>query len=201
MSIYYVCLLRWSELRAYASSQGIPWPLENELTDSYNSFAFAYNETTIRYGKHPIFFEGGENTGLDWLFNQLFPPHAYCPAGKVPTVVMPVGVTVSSAYTGPTLDGYWNAASYPVQWIEFALPAGSTIGGISARVNQAPNGPTTHSIEFDGQPLGIWDGSTVSNQILQWGPSAGISVARIRIITTKSPSWVAWSGITFAECS
>lgn len=201
MSIYYVCLLRWSELNAFASSQGIPWPLEKDLNEAYNSFVIAYNETSKRYGKNPIFFEGGENVGLDWLFNQLFAPHPYCPRGLSPSIILPSSVAVSSQYTTPTVDGYWTAASYPVQWIEFTLPSGAVVGGVAARVNQVPNGQTTHVITIDGKQVAQWDGNTENQQILQWGADTAVAGSKLRITTTESPSWVAWSGITIAKCS
>lgn len=36
LAVYYVLLLRWSEIMAFAEQEKIPWPIESTLQDAFN---------------------------------------------------------------------------------------------------------------------------------------------------------------------
>jgi hypothetical protein len=50
MSIYWVTLNRWVELRNYAMVNKQPWPIEDTLNEAFVAFGLKYNATARRYG-------------------------------------------------------------------------------------------------------------------------------------------------------
>jgi hypothetical protein len=95
----------------------------------------------------------------------------------------------------------WSSGAGSVQWIEIDLGKPSTITAIRLTVSQYPAGGTTHQVWVRG-PTGSLEmvhsfkGNTTDGQILEFTPGSpleGIQV--IRIVTTSSPSWVAWREI------
>ncbi len=95
----------------------------------------------------------------------------------------------------------WSSGAGPVQWIEIDLGKPSAITAIRLTVSQYPAGATTHQV-WVREPTGSLEmvhsfkGNTTDGQILDFTPGSpleGIQV--IRIVTTSSPSWVAWREI------
>jgi hypothetical protein len=98
-------------------------------------------------------------------------------------------------------DTLWNSGAGPEQWIQIELENPISVRSIRLSVAQQPEGETIHQ---------IWAGAEVSNLallhefkgftsepgILEFAPPAAwTNIRYIRIVTTHSPSWVAWREI------
>jgi hypothetical protein len=98
-------------------------------------------------------------------------------------------------------DELWNAGAGPQQWIEIDLGKPSTITAIRLTVAQYPAGTTDHQIWARGPSGSLkmiheFKGNSSDNQILTFEPNPPLTDAQfIRIVTTQSPSWVAWKEI------
>jgi hypothetical protein len=84
------------------------------------------------------------------------------------------------------------------QWIEFDLGTPTDVELIKLLVDQAPAGLTVHEIyagahEDPGRFITTIEGVTEYGDRLE--AAIGITVRCIRILTTSSPSWVAWTEI------
>ncbi|HEX8170602.1 MAG TPA: discoidin domain-containing protein [Thermoanaerobaculia bacterium] len=121
--------------------------------------------------------------------------------------IVPAGVTASGSAAPPqrAMDGdlatAWNAGGYPAQFIQFDLGAAYSLKRIRLRVLQSPDGAATHVISGGSSPdpathrsLGTIDGSFVNGQWLELATAAN-DIRYLRVSTTSSPSWVAWSEI------
>lgn len=106
----------------------------------------------------------------------------------------------SNAFDG-SLDTVWNSGSDPEQWIQIDLGETRSISSIRLTVAQYPEGETTHQIwggetEATLQLLHEFKGHTSEFQVLEFKPSTPAENIRfIRVVTTQSPSWVAWREI------
>ena len=95
----------------------------------------------------------------------------------------------------------WNSGADFPQWIEIDLGGPSLVEAIRLTVAQYPEGETKHMIEAAGpgeslRLLTSLEGLTTEDQVLEFRPEAPLEgIARIRITTTVSPSWVAWHDI------
>lgn len=95
----------------------------------------------------------------------------------------------------------WNGGNSPPQWIQIDLGGYSVITSIHLTIAQTPNGATTHQIfigasNSDLELIHEFSGSTSDGDLLKFNlaePLAGIRF--IRVVTTQSPSWVAWREI------
>jgi hypothetical protein len=106
---------------------------------------------------------------------------------------------------GKAVDGnpatQWGSGSHAPQWIEVALDRPATVARIRLRVAQHPAGHTVHriAVSIRGGPLRVvrvFDGPTQGGQVLQATFDRPIDgVTAVRVTTTSSPSWVAWSEI------
>lgn len=104
--------------------------------------------------------------------------------------------------TDGNLEQGWGAGSGPVQWIEIDLLQPTTIGRIALRVDQFPAGPTVHQIQgraIEQDPYELlheFSGSTQHGEWLEATPTTPWeSIRWVRVLTTQSPSWVAWMEI------
>ncbi|HEY3354648.1 MAG TPA: kelch repeat-containing protein [Polyangia bacterium] len=133
---------------------------------------------------------------------------AACPADAFlspdTTRVTPVGATASGSYGAaiPSLaiDGNestgWNAPGYAGNWIELDLGQNYLVNQVKLMVAQAPAGQTTHQILGGLAPapttvLQTLSGYTTSGDWLT-ASVAPTSVRYLRVLTTQTPSWVAW---------
>jgi hypothetical protein len=95
----------------------------------------------------------------------------------------------------------WQSGAGPSQWIEFTLSAPSTLRTIRLTVAQYPAGSTTHvvlvgSSEASLHRVHVFRGPTKDGQTLTWTPGSALRGIRVvRILTTRSPSFVAWREI------
>jgi hypothetical protein len=102
------------------------------------------------------------------------------------------------------VDGHtrliWGA-SYAPAWIEIDLGHAVAIHRVQLVVAQSPSGPTTHAVlgqEADGRwhLLTTLHGTTRDGQVLDVRlPRASTPVRFVRVVTRRSPSWVAWKEI------
>ncbi len=95
----------------------------------------------------------------------------------------------------------WNSGGGPEQWIQIDLGESRMISIIRLTVAQHPEGETVHQIwggdtDSNMQLLHEFRGHTSEFQVLEFTPSAPVENIRfIRVVTTQSPSWVAWREI------
>jgi hypothetical protein len=95
----------------------------------------------------------------------------------------------------------WGAGASPTQWIQIDLGQMYTVKLIRLMVGQYPDGNTTHNVYVGNsadnlQLVHSFDGLTKDNQLLEFLPESPLTGVRyVRIVTTKSPSWVAWKEI------
>jgi hypothetical protein len=95
----------------------------------------------------------------------------------------------------------WISGSDAPQWIEIDLGAPATIGLMRMVVAQFPAGPTVHQVLVRGpgeafRLLHEFQGHTTEAQVLEFSPNPPAeNVQHIRVLTTASPSWVAWREI------
>jgi hypothetical protein len=95
----------------------------------------------------------------------------------------------------------WNSGGSAPKSITVQLENGGTyaVAEVRAKVAQTPSGNTIHELR-------LWNGSTwqgpytknsytTNGQWLTWTFSPAVYASRIRLKTTSSPSWVAWSEI------
>ena len=106
----------------------------------------------------------------------------------------------SNAFDG-NLETIWNSGQDAEGWIQIDLDQMRMITSIRLIVAQYPEGETVHQIwggdsESNLQLLHEFSGHTVDSQILLFDlPSPLENIRFIRVMTTRSPSWVAWREI------
>lgn len=120
------------------------------------------------------------------------------------------GATATASHSLPgeppdgAIDGgsaQWGAGEGPPQYIEISLAEPSTVDEIRLTVSQYPAGATRHElwVKTTGGSLAlvhVFEGDTSEGDILVFAPDsplAGVEV--MRVVTTESPSWVAWREI------
>lgn len=95
----------------------------------------------------------------------------------------------------------WSAGAYPTQWIEIDLGAPYAIGEIRLTVGQWPAGQIVHQLWVGAsqdslQQVYEFGGREYDFDVLNYIPPTPLTNIRyIRIVTTKSPSWVSWREI------
>jgi len=105
-----------------------------------------------------------------------------------------------NAFDGDT-ETIWNSGADPDQWIQINLGKPTTVSAIRLVVSQYPAGDTIHQIwggadENNLTLLHEFNGFTQDPDTLEFKPSTPLSnIQYIKIITTQSPSWVAWREI------
>jgi hypothetical protein len=125
---------------------------------------------------------------------------------SIPLVVH-VSATASSNAQAAALavDGNpnteWNSGGYPPAWIELDLKRTLTLAKVRLLVGQSPAGPTTHQLYFGLSPAPTALIATLSQSTsdMQW-IEADVADPQptgryLRVLTTASPSWVAWREI------
>lgn len=95
----------------------------------------------------------------------------------------------------------WDSGLDVPQWLEIDLGGNYDISLIRLTVAQWPDGETVHEIWVIGEDgelikAGELKGWTSDGQVLEWKPTVPLRAVRtVRIVTTGSPSWVAWEEI------
>jgi len=95
----------------------------------------------------------------------------------------------------------WSSGADAPQWLEIDLGGLYDIGSLRLTIDQWPDGETLHEIWVVGEDgklrkVAELQGWTSNGQVLEWKPPAPLTRVRVlRIVTTLSPSWVAWEEI------
>jgi hypothetical protein len=158
------------------------------------------------------FFAFARNTRLPGrlLANRQNPPSAQTIPAPA-KILTPVPFGVSASITAPNskpfavmdgdIDTIWNSGADPVQWIQIDLGRITSVSAIRLVVSQFPEGETVHQIWVGSKTLNPtllheFKGVTRDRDTLEFKPNAPLGDIRIvRIVTVKSPSWVAWREI------
>jgi hypothetical protein len=202
------------------TSTGSPAAIPNTIRNSYN-LTFGTNSVSqadyLIGSLDEVRFSNSSRTA-DWIKteynNQISPSTFYSISassgggGGATAKLQPVGASASSTY-GPgneasrAIDNnsgtFWNAGNFPQQWIQLDLGQMSTLSQVRLLVAQLPAGQTTHQVYGGATPdalslLGTFDGTTQSGQWLEMNTIL-TGIRYLKVITTSSPSWVAWSEI------
>lgn len=96
----------------------------------------------------------------------------------------------------------WGAGASPTQWISIDLEGNYKVEEIRLLVAQWPEGKTTHLVQMQSfeqeeyQTMHEFNRLTKDGDWLSFKPEIPIeNIVQIRILTTHSPSWVAWKEI------
>jgi hypothetical protein len=123
--------------------------------------------------------------------------------GKTATASAVEGEHIAANAVDGDRETFWSAGGFPPQWIEIDLGRPNNIKGVRLITNQSPAGPTTHELYVKGPSTnGAWEllhrfrGNTADGQALDetW-PKPVTGIEWIRVVTTRSPSWVGWREI------
>jgi predicted amidohydrolase YtcJ len=141
-----------------------------------------------------------------------------CPSVSFPAPETSVSISPEPASAAPSasaslpdappanaIDGnpetVWNAGAHPEQWIQIDLGRLTTVSAIRLVVAQHPAGETVHQVwgGADATELTLlheFKGFTQEQDVLEFRPSIPQTDIRyIKVVTTQSPSWVAWREI------
>jgi predicted amidohydrolase YtcJ len=115
--------------------------------------------------------------------------------------------TPDMAFDGNSATG-WSSGNYAPQWIQIDLLHNARINGIDLTVDQWPAGYTQHQVlaknnySGDYTHLHQFSGNTETDDVLRYiAPLPADSFRFIKILTTVSPSWVAWKDIRIYQNS
>jgi hypothetical protein len=123
------------------------------------------------------------------------------PASVVVTASASLPDSPSTNAVDGSPESIWNAGAGPEQWIQIDLGKPNEVSAIRLVVSQYPAGNTIHQLwggaEADNLTLlSEFKGFTQDSDTLQYRPSVPLSGLRyMKVITTLSPSWIAWREI------
>ena len=114
--------------------------------------------------------------------------------------------TPDYAYDGDP-ETSWGSGDYAPQWVQIDLMHNYKINGVDLVVAQYPSGHTVHQILGKGdipggelQLMHEFNGNTSDYETLRYSaPPTLDSMRFIRILTTESPSWIAWREIVIRK--
>ena len=131
--------------------------------------------------------------------------------GEAPSPPGRLAITAATASNGPESAAFvfdhdsqkpWNSGGFAPGWIQLDLGQPTMITKVRLLTAQNPPGPTSHQI-LGGltpdslTPLGALDGDTADAQWLELQVKG--QVRYLKVVTLKSPSWVAWGEIEVYE--
>ncbi|MEZ4389605.1 MAG: discoidin domain-containing protein [Polyangiales bacterium] len=131
------------------------------------------------------------------------------------TNVAPLGVaTAQSAWSGQVAtranDGNrctgWNAGTYPQRWWQVDLREVMPIRGITLIPDQSPSpANVVHVVSVSSNGSSFTNVRTISQVMSNGGTYSfdfgqNVSARYVRVTTTSSPSWVAWSEVGVFRC-
>ncbi len=110
------------------------------------------------------------------------------------------GFEAQRAVDGNT-ETWWGSSDFALQWIEMDLGDLHTIRLFRLLTAQSPPGETIHQLWVGPTSnqlylLHTFEGHTSDLQVLEFSPADPVENVRfVRVVTTQSPSWVAWREI------
>ena len=124
---------------------------------------------------------------------------------KVQSVALGTLVALVATLAASTANAdSWSSGGFAPQHFDIDLGAPQTISGMSLTVNQSPAGNTVHRIYAGSTPdpttlVRELSGFTTNGDVLTPTFAPALTGVRyVRVETTVSPSWVAWSSIDFS---
>lgn len=103
--------------------------------------------------------------------------------------------TLAQGAVDGNIDSGWVSGDMAPQWIEFDLGEERNVARLWLRVDQAPPGLTVHEI-YAGPEPDPEELVAVVEEDTDWGDELTVDIGTparyIRIVTTESPSWIAW---------
>ncbi len=121
------------------------------------------------------------------------------PASVTASSSLPDSPAVNAVDGNP--DANWSSGADPEQWIQLDLSAPMTIKAVRLLVAQYPAGETVHQVWAGADPESLtlvyeFRGFTNDGDLLEFIPIIPLTnVQFVKIVTTQSPSWVAWREI------
>jgi hypothetical protein len=111
--------------------------------------------------------------------------------------------------TDGSTDTIWNSEAFPPQFVEITLPQPSLLHHVVLTAEQNPSCPTTHEIfgtKSSGEAVLIGTLDTITTaggqyQVVILPPNTGSAIQKVKVLTTKSQSWVAWREIEIWGCA
>lgn len=100
-----------------------------------------------------------------------------------------------------SVDTWWSSGSGPEQWIQIDLGRPTRVGSVRLVISQYPEGETDHQLWLGPSPDSLtmvqeFKGSTKDLETLEFKSATVLADVRyVKIVTTQSPSWVAWREI------
>jgi hypothetical protein len=96
----------------------------------------------------------------------------------------------------------WSAGAFPTQWIEIDLGEIKNVAKIRLQVSQFPSGTTIHQIYAGNTTnpsslIHTFNQFTAGRDFLEYILPNTLNFRYLRVLTTSSPSWVAWWEIEF----
>ena len=96
----------------------------------------------------------------------------------------------------------WSAGAFPTQWIEIDLGEIKNVAKIRLQVSQFPSGTTIHEIYAGNTTnpsslIHTFNQFTAGRDWLEYILPNTLNFRYLRVLTTSSPSWVAWWEIEF----
>ncbi|HEY5984569.1 MAG TPA: amidohydrolase family protein [Anaerolineales bacterium] len=132
-------------------------------------------------------------------------PAAPAPSVAVSSVTATASAQLSDSPASNALDGdpesIWNSGQDAPQWIMLDLGEPKTIKSFRLNISQYPEGETVHQIWVGAFPDKLkriyeFSGFTKDPGTLVYTPTSPLNgIQYIKILTTNSPSWVAWREI------
>ena len=107
------------------------------------------------------------------------------------------GFTPNAVIDG-NLSSVWNSGGAAPQWVQIDLGQNYSVSRIRLNVTQSPSGTAIHQIYMGSQPqpttlVYTFNQFTQDQQWLDQPFSPSVSGVRyVKVLTTSSPSWVAW---------
>lgn len=99
------------------------------------------------------------------------------------------------------IETIWNSGAGPEQWIQIDLGQPAIVSAIRLVISQYPQGETVHQLWAGNEANSLtliheFRGFTTEPNTLEFQPSPPLTDIRyIKVLTTQSPSWVAWREI------
>jgi hypothetical protein len=113
------------------------------------------------------------------------------------------GNVATANATDGDLKTQWSAGGPAPQWIQLDLGQDTPVSKVRLNVSQTPAGETVHEVYGGATPdqmklMGKLENNTQDNQWLELNFPAS-NFRYLKIVTVKSPSWVAWREIEVSK--
>ena len=100
----------------------------------------------------------------------------------------------------------WNSGGHPVRWIRVDLGTTKSVRGLVVVPNSSPSpAAVTHQFQISTNGSSwvtqkIWSATIKNSGIYNIDFGNNVSARYVRVRTTKTPSWVAWTEVAVFSC-